>query len=260
MKKLRLSILSIIIFCLVIMLSGCGGGSDGGENVIADDGAQPPAYTETRGDLETLSREANSFSQPHYQEHKILSSSYIQSINFDSQHSLIGSIKSIFSLYSGDTPPEYSSYEIYKYTMAFNVTDKVNNNKINISVCELVTELNGGEYCLGGTDLENPENIIWEDEPVLFDFDLYETGTSFDFNSLSLGSGSMVILDKEFVIVDSIRYATWKTFLIQQINSIYTETYSWIHPDYGIIKMQMHQTDTEENSTMYLDVVLKESY
>ena len=70
----------------------------------------------------------------------------------------------------------------------------------------------------------------------------------------------MVILDKEFVIVNSIRYATWKTFMIQEKDNTYSESYSWINPDYGTIKMQMYLSNTEENSTMYLDVVLKESY
>lgn len=251
-KFIKRSLFIYLLAFLGLSLIGCGGGG----------GSDDPKI-ENRGDLATLRSNASMKAQPHYQCLDILPTSYIQDNDTEGnpRQQIKGSVKLIYSRYTGKVPDIFKDYEIYKYETSFNLTTVSSNYVINSSSFRLVTELDDGEYYLGSQDPNNQSKIIWGNDPVLSDFKTYEIGETCDINSPS-ENGSYTVLTKEYVTIGNIRYPAWKVVEIASGEGYEYEDYYWVNPDYGTLKMQcqMAFTDSDDNYVMYLDAVLKENY
>ncbi len=250
MKRLGMVGWVIVVIGLGLLLANCGGES-GGSDKAGIPGLEAP------GDLETLSNDASMKSQPHYQHLEILPTSYIQNAGETSEQQLRGDAKIIYSRYTSQVSPLYSDYDIYKYESSFNLTKIANNSTGNISSCYLVTELDDGEYCLAICNPSDPNEIVWEENPILVGFKIFEVGATHD-NTSSSEKDSLTVLAKEYVTIDNINYPAWKIREILTDEAFSVKEYRWVNPKYGILKMQTTMTSIEDGSVMFLDAVLRE--
>ncbi|MEW6380945.1 MAG: hypothetical protein AB1611_15230 [bacterium] len=260
MERLKIVSLVVVTISLGLLLVSCGGGGGGeGEEIKSGTAAIEPI--ETRGTLDTLSNDASMRHQPHYQQLEILPTSYIQVDNngIPVKQPIKGSITGVYSSYDGQAPQEYNGYDIFKYEVSYHIINIKTNLSADISNYSLMTELDGGEYRLGNSDSQDPTKVIWEDKPVHAGFKTYEIGATYDYASSSQ-QGRFTVLTREYITVGNIRYPAWKVCETSQEGTISGEEYRWINPEYGTLKVQLTMSDSSDNSVMFLEAVLQESY
>jgi len=248
-KRLGMAGWVIVVMSLGLLLVNCGGVSEGDK--AGTSGLEAP------GDLETLSNDASMKSQPHYQHLEILSSSYIQNAGDTSEQPVRGDAKIIYSRYTGQVSPRYSDYDIYKYESSFDLIKIANNSTGKMASCYLITELEDGDYCLAICNPSDPNEIVWEENPILIDFKIFEVGATHYSNS-SFEKDSLTVLAKEYVPIDNIKYPAWKIYEISTDEVLSVEEYRWVNPKYGILKIQTTMTSIEDGSVIFLDAVLRE--
>jgi hypothetical protein len=197
-------------------------------------------------------------SQPHYQRLEILPTSY-KKAGDTSEEPLRGSVTITYSRYTGQVSPQYGNYTIYKYESSFDLINISNNRQDKSSSCYLVTELNDGGYCLGICNPGDPNEIIWEDKPVLMDFKTFEVGANQTYNSFN-ETGTLTVEAKEYITINNIKYPAWKIHEVSTDEAFSTEEYRWINPQYGILKMQITMTSIEDGSVIFLDGILRECH